>query len=266
MKRPAAWLVHTAEENSLLTTAILQIPVQAVTANADRTAEYFRRHGKPTVLAYPGIDPAKLERRMDEPSLRAKYQVAEDAPIVCMVSRLQAFKGHSDFLQAAVRVLDRFPTAIFFVVGEALFGMELEYARSLRQEARRLGIEGSVRFTGFIPDEELYGLMAASTMLVHPAKSEDFGIVIAEAQALGKPVVAYRTSGPELILEDGKTGYLVPSGDTDELVSRICKLLAEPERAQQMGQAGRQRVLERFSVQASVGVFQSVYTALANRG
>ena len=95
--------------------------------------------------------------------------------------------------------------------------------------------------------------------MVLPSKDEPFGIVLVEAMAAGKPVVATRTGGPLDIVEEGVTGLLVEAGDDKQLADAILELLGDPERAAAMGQAGRKRAEEHFDISRVVRQLYEVY-------
>ena len=93
---------------------------------------------------------------------------------------------------------------------------------------------------------------------MHPSDEEGFSNAILEAMAAGKPVVASAVGGnPEAIVE-GKTGHLVPAGDASALAEAILRLMADPERARELGLAGRTRVDERFAVHRMVAQYEAL--------
>ena len=91
---------------------------------------------------------------------------------------------------------------------------------------------------------------------------EPFGLVLVEAMAAGKPVVATAQGGPLEIVEEGITGFLVPPGDAEALAGALGKLLADEGLGRRMGEAGRQRAWERFSVERMVRELEEVYEGL----
>lgn len=169
-----------------------------------------------------------------------------DTVVIGLVGRISRWKGQHIFLAAAAEVLKKFPQAKFQIVGSAMFGEEA-YEREIRALAESLGIRGCVEFMGFRSDaQELIGQF---DVLVHASVTgEPFGQVIIEAMVVGKPVVATRGGGvPEIVIE-GVTGLLVPMGDAPAMANAICELLSDPARAEKMGNAGRERVLNHFTV------------------
>ena len=125
-----------------------------------------------------------------------------------------------------------------------------------------LGISEYVEFHQNVLIEELARLYRGASLFVLSSNEEGLGIVILEAMASGIPVVATRCGGPETAVIDGETGYLTPVGDAKALAVTIQQLFAHPELRQRMGQAGRQRVEEHFSIEAAGKVYLEKYDEL----
>lgn len=180
-----------------------------------------------------------------------------DAPAVVWCGRLQRWKGTHVFLDAAAAVRERHPEARFWVVGGTLFDKEREYADELRRQASALGLDDAVTFTGHVPDARPY--LAAADVVVHSSISpEPFGLVIAEALAEGKPIVAFDEGGPAEMIESGRSGRLVEPGSTESLAAAISDLLERPELRQRLGEAAKQRA-RHFGLEAMLRRMHLVY-------
>jgi glycosyltransferase involved in cell wall biosynthesis len=107
--------------------------------------------------------------------------------------------------------------------------------------AVELGIGGSVRFLGYVPNIELPGRLAGADLLLHPTPSESFGQVLAEAAALGVPAVASRVNAVPEVIEDGKTGLLCPTGDVAAFTRALSLLLADSPMRLELGRNARDR-------------------------
>jgi glycosyltransferase involved in cell wall biosynthesis len=260
---PEVWTTHTVEQPGWSTSAILSIPTRHVLANCPRTRDYFVSKGKPTTLVWPGVNRAVLESAAattDRAGLGAKYGIDPARRWVTVGARLQRFKGQDHFLRALAKALRSAPDIHGIVVGGSLFGQESDYQRELKSLATELGIAGRVTFTGFVPDADLAGLLAASTLVVHPAMEEDFGLTVAEAQTLGIPVVAYAAVGPAVILVPGETGWLVPVGDESGLATTLAEALDSGQRLREFGAAGRVRVEREFGAVAQARKTEAIYS------
>ncbi|MFL6307610.1 MAG: glycosyltransferase, partial [Candidatus Sulfotelmatobacter sp.] len=142
----------------------------------------------------------------------------------------------------------------------ALF-REHDYEISLHRMVQEHGLEDLVEFVGF--QNDIAAAMQSLDILVHASTvGEPFGQVIVQGMACGKPVIATNGGGVPEIVVDGKTGLLVPMNDAPAMAEAICLLLADEQRARQMGVLGHQRVVERFTIQQSVVELTKIYEEL----
>jgi glycosyltransferase involved in cell wall biosynthesis len=179
------------------------------------------------------------------------------APIVSLVGRITRWKGQHIFIQAAALVHRRIPEAKFQIVGAALFD-EKEYQAEIHALAEKLDVLGYVEFAGFRNNIPQY--MTTIDLLVHASiTGEPFGQVIIEAMAAGKPVVATNGGGVPEIVVQGQTGYLVPMADAAAMADAICNVLGDREAARRMGEDGRRRFLDQFTIAHTVEKVQKVY-------
>jgi glycosyltransferase involved in cell wall biosynthesis len=197
----------------------------------------------------------------DSAPVREEFGVPISAPLVVMVSRLQRWKGVHVFLEAAASVARQMPEAHFMVVGGALFALDQDYAAGLHDRVDRLGLAGRVRLVGHRSD--VAGFFAAADVVVHASIEPDpFPMVLLEAMAAGKPVIASGLGGPRESVENGVTGLLVPPNNPEHLARAILTLLNDPERMIRMGKAGATRVRERFSAERMVRQLEALYEGM----
>lgn len=188
------------------------------------------------------------------PSLRAELGIGRDSPLAAIVARLIPQKGHVYLLHAFRRVLGALPEARLLVVGEGYLREELE---SLAEE---LGVASKVIFTGFCGN--VSRIMDGIDLFVLSSLWEGFGLVLLEAMAASKPIVATMVSAiPEIVL-DGETGILVPPNDPELMAEGITKLLTQPTLARQMGCRGKQRLEREFSAQKMIAATEVLYDDL----
>ena len=143
------------------------------------------------------------------------------------------------------KVLQKYPDAHCVVVG-GQHEPEPDYGNYLAAQINTLGLQERIRLVGL--QRNVPEWMQAMDVIVHASNNEPFGIVIVEAMALSKPVVAAANGGPTEIITDGSNGLLTPYGDSDALASAILRYLDEPEFARRVGAAARERSLD-FSTQ-----------------
>lgn len=204
-----------------------------------------------------GIDISRFRAPGATTGLRRELGLPDGAPVVAVVSRLNRLKGIEYFLEAAALLATRFPEALFLIVGDSI---SQAYRNELQARARELGLGERISFTGFrsdVPD-----LLCEAAVSVLPSLSEGLSNVVLETMAAGVPVVATSVGGTPEMVEDGVTGLLVPPRDARALAEAIGSLLADPARGRAIGRAGRQRVAERFSLQAMVSGTEQLYERL----
>ncbi len=206
-----------------------------------------------------GID---LDRfRMDPEGgrrVRRELGIAPGVPVIGIVARFNPGKGHDVLLRAMALVAGSHPDARCVLVGDALFGGELEWKTRMRALAGDLGLGDRVVFAGWRDD--VPAVLSALDILVHPPTTPDSlpGAVL-EAMAVGRPVVAAAIGGLPEIVEEGVTGYLVPPGNAGALASTLRGLLGDPAARSTMGAAGRRRVAREFPRERFGQAMQELY-------
>jgi glycosyltransferase involved in cell wall biosynthesis len=178
--------------------------------------------------------------------------------LVGMVANLRQSKGYEYFVRAADRVCEKIPEARFLAIGE----VDESLAKSLRKLVQERGLEGHVTFLGFRPD--VPQLLQILDVFVLSSVNEGLSIATIEAMAAGRPVVVTRSGGPQEIVEDGRTGFLVPCADPNALAAKICELLRNPTFAAEMGRNARATVHSKFSVSEMVHRYEQLYERCLN--
>jgi len=180
-----------------------------------------------------------------------------DDPIVAVFSRLNRLKGIEYFLDAAARLLARFPHARFWIVGDSITPA---YREELAARAEALSLRERTAFLGFRDD--VPALLRQVSVSVLPSLSEGLSNVVLEAMAAGVPVVATAVGGTPELIRHGETGLLVPPRDAAALSAAIGSLLEDPARANALGAAARREAAQRFSLQAMVRETERLYERL----
>jgi glycosyltransferase involved in cell wall biosynthesis len=189
--------------------------------------------------------------------VRAEWGVREGEVLIGMAGRVTRWKGQSIFVQAAKLIAEQHAEAKFAAVG-GVFDTERFYMDRFRKEVRDAGLENKLTINDFRAD--MPDVFAAFDVFVLPSiLPEPFGLVVIEAMASGKPVVATAPGGPSETVVDGETGFLVPSSDASAMVQALEVLLADPQRRVSMGDAGRRRACEMFSLPRYVTEFEELY-------
>jgi glycosyltransferase involved in cell wall biosynthesis len=189
--------------------------------------------------------------------VRAEWGVREGEVLIGMAGRVTRWKGQSIFVQAAKLIAEQHAEAKFAAVG-GVFDTEKFYMDRFRKEVRDAGLENKLTINDFRAD--MPDVFAAFDIFVLPSiLPEPFGLVVIEAMASGKPVVATAPGGPSETVVDGETGFLVPPSDASAMVQALEVLLADPQRRVSMGDAGRRRACEMFSLPRYVTEFEELY-------
>ncbi|MGQ9582550.1 MAG: glycosyltransferase family 4 protein [Thermoplasmatota archaeon] len=211
-----------------------------------------------------GVDLARFEREPDGSPFRRAFGLGEEGPLVLYAGRLAVNKGLLVLAEAAALVLRVLPDARFAVVGR-----DMGAGPPLLRRLRELGIESSFTLTGHIESDDIYrSAFGACDAFVLPSEYEAFGLVLLEAMASSRPVIATRVGGvPEVLGLEGvdgsgdggalgassgpvvraPCGLMVEYGDAGALASAMLLLLGDRALRERMGAAGRERVRESFS-------------------
>lgn len=245
----------------------------AVVANCEDVRQQLIREGVPARkvrTVYNGLDLARVQPAVGKSErneiLRA-LKLPEQARFVTIMANMRAhvrepeplcYKDHPTFLRAARRVYDSVPDAAFIIAGEG------ELLDATRELARSLGIADRTFFIGRCQD--VGSVLSISDVCVLSSSSEGFSNAILEYMAAGRPVVATDVGGAREAVVHGETGYLVPSGDHEQMAGHIISLLLDQDTASSMGESGRRRVNEKFSTVKQLQSIESLYTELLGLG
>ncbi len=222
------------------------------TREEERLMRELRIELPPVTIVPPGYTP--LPPPPEDPSAFSRaYGI--DGPFLLFVGRLASNKGLLALAEAFVPLSRQDPQATLVVVGED-GGM----AAALEDRARELGITSRLRRVGHVADERL--LAAAyreARALVLPSDYEAFGLVLLEALAQGTPVVASRVGGIPEVIEDGRTGLLVPPHAPGALAEAIGRIWNDRELARRLGETGRATVVPRYRWDAVAATLEGLY-------
>jgi len=199
-----------------------------------------------------GIDPAEIPQAPVD--VRGELKLPVRCPVVASVGRLTRQKGQSFFIEAAGQVLKAHPDAHFIVIGDG------PLAGSLKRQAARLGIAAHVHFLGWRKDA--WAIVAGANVFALPSLWEGMPNALLEAMAAGVPVVGTYVAGTSEIIENDRTGLLVSPSDARVLAQAITGLLMNPERAQELGEAGREKVLRDYPVDKMVLAHHDLYEGM----
>jgi glycosyltransferase involved in cell wall biosynthesis len=233
--------------------------LDVATTPSKTAAEIVRRRGL-RVPVFPISCGVNLKRfrsdaMLDRQAMRVRYGLDPQRRLFLFVGRVDREK-RVDVLLRALALLHRADLQVA-VTGR---GAELD---SMRRLAALLGLEGSVRFTGYVPDDDLPGLMHSADVFVMPSEAELLSIATLEAMASSLPILAARAKAlPELVSE-GVNGYLFRAGDVLDAARHMAILADHPERLPQMGVASLERA-QLHSLEDALRNYEKIYERVLN--
>ena len=201
-------------------------------------------------VVHDGVNVAAIDKQPIVDA-HAAFWLPKGAPLVGNVAALAAHKGQRYLVAAAAIVVRELPDTRFLILGEG------ELRDALERQIRDLGLDRHVVLTGFRAD--VLGLVKSLDVFAMSSVTEGLGSAILEAMACSRPVVATRAGGIPEAVEDEVTGVIVPPQDEDALAAGIVRLLKDANLRRQLGEAGRRRVLDAFSVDRLVEGTAAVY-------
>jgi glycosyltransferase involved in cell wall biosynthesis len=227
--------------------------------------------GKPYIKAnharaiVPGVNTDHFHPDGDVSPIRQRLGIGPEVPLVAMLARFQYVKGHDIFQEMVKLVHAQMPEVRFAVAGENVFGVSKDetYKNTILTNGREDPVlHDSLTYLGFCDSREV---IAAADVIVCPSRFESLGMVHLESMAMERPVVSMNNGGPAEIMIDGETGYLVPPEDPAALADRVLALLRDPALRTRMGQAGRARVVEHFTVERYAEKFSQLFKTMYNQ-
>jgi glycosyltransferase involved in cell wall biosynthesis len=210
---------------------------------------------KKVVRIYNGIAPEKFSATGNG-HLRRELNCHNGEILVGTVANVRQSKGHEYLIRAAHRLSREYPQVRFLAVGD----VDSKLGAPLFRLVEELGLQDRFYFLGFRPD--VPQILNELDMFVLPSTSEGFPLVALEAMAAAKPMVVTRSGGPQEVVEDGRTGFLVSPGSAEELADGIRRLLADPDRGRRMGQEAKAKLQREFTLARMIREYEALYTRI----
>ncbi|HWZ45598.1 MAG TPA: glycosyltransferase [Candidatus Saccharimonadales bacterium] len=206
---------------------------------------------------FNGLEMAPIVAASSRQEMRRENAIPEDVPVIIAVANIRRVKGIDVMVRAAGLVCRRYPQALFLVIGRL---SEQDYCLELESSIRALGLAGNFRLLG--SREDVYSQLKMSDVFCLPSRSEGFSNALLEGMACCLPCVATDVGGNREALEDGHTGFIVPSEDWEEMGRRILALLDNRELAAAMGQRAEAVIAKRFTAEAMMTDLVDIYNGL----
>ena len=223
-----------------------------------RLTPLFKKRWEDVIEVSNGIDIEQFRPGVNGKQVRNQHNISDDDQVVLFVGALDRahhFKGVGNLLKAFSLYQNR--QAILMVVGDG------DQKSQWIKLADELGLSETTRFVGSVPHDQLPPYYAASDIVVLPSSPpESFGMVLIEAMACAKPVVASNIPGVRSVVDDGIDGLLINPRDVNDITEKIQDLLNSPQKRDEMGLKGRKKVEEKYTISITTKNLENVYLSI----
>lgn len=216
--------------------------------------------GRPAMVIPHGVDTRRYAPQADRRAAWSGTGLPGEAGIGCF-GRIRPQKGTDLFVEALIRVLPHHPGVTGVLTGYARRDFKA-FEAALRARVAEAGLTDRICFLGERSPAEMPGWFGTVSCYVAPPRLEGFGLTVLEAMASGTAVIASRTGAAADLVAEGETGFLVPPGDLEALVTAMHRVLGDPALAEEMGRRGRAKALAEHDVQGEADALVAAYRAL----
>jgi glycosyltransferase involved in cell wall biosynthesis len=234
-----------------------------ITCNKRETALLAEKYPGKRIVVHPhGVALANYRDDHRESALRA-FPELRGQPYLLVLGRIDPVKNQGWVLEQLPAIVRRHDKLHVVFAGACT---DEAYGKTLKKDARRAGVEDRVTFAGALPpgDQRLIGLLQGAAAVVVPSLSETFGLVILEAWAAQRPVLASATSGARDLIIDGCNGHLFELNEPPQLHTALDRVLGDPAHAAEISRRGFERAQE-FDTVRLAGRIRDLYTELAKK-
>lgn len=249
------WHVRDTISNRLLA-KMLSAFVHKIICISQFIAGQFPEMKNRKSLIYNGIDTTLWSPSAKTGFLHRELGLPTGTLLVGQAGQLLPWKNHPDFIRLIALAAPEFQNVHFLIIGADLFGNNEAYVKELKALIEEHKLTARISFLGH--RKNIKECMNELDMLVHLALNEPFGRVLIEAMALEKPIVAYASGGVKEIVQDSRTGFLVPPGNYTEAAAKVMMLLENEQRRRSFGLQGRKEAEERFSAKKTAARLEEI--------
>ncbi|MCW4005083.1 MAG: glycosyltransferase family 4 protein [Candidatus Bathyarchaeota archaeon] len=232
----ANFFMHRLGQNEKESAQNATLIVTISNYSKQKIVEHYGVNPEKIRLVPNGVDPKRFNPNGALSKTLCSYKTNKGRPTVLFVGRLIPRKGLTYLIQAAQQIVKEHKTVLFAIAGDG------PLKSSLNMQVQKLGLEENFAFLGDVSEEELAGVYRGADVFVLPSIQEGQGIALLEAQASGKPVVAFNVSGIAEAVRNNETGLLVEAADSEALAEAVSKLLSDTALREKMGAMGRRFV------------------------
>ena len=201
-----------------------------------------------------GIDVSRFMKSFNRNELFKAFDINPDKKVIGTIGRLSEEKGHIIFIEAAKTLLEKFPNLLFIIVGDGPLREELE------AKVLHFSIQDHFIFTGV--SDDIPKVLAIMDIFVLPSLTEGLPMVLLEAMAAKKPIIATDVGAIPRVIIDRKSGHLVKPNDTNALIEAVIFLLNNQDYSSQMAQKGYEIINNKYSAKEMTRKYMRVYEQL----
>ena len=205
-------------------------------------------------LIHNGVEISECSSETESSNIRKESGIGIDAPLIGAIGRMVWQKGFVFMIEAIPIILNTIPETMFLIVGDGPMREELHV------KSKKLGVKDKIIFTGFRSD--IKEILSAIDLLIVPSILEGFPMIILEAMAMAKPIVATNIDGITEQITDGEDGVLVLPRNPEAIAEAIIKVYNNREFTAKIGLAARKKVENEFSVEKMITETEKVYMSL----
>jgi len=229
--------------------------VDKIVAVAEYGKKYLVEHEaideRKILRIYNGIDAQKFARNHNGKAIKRDLGLQDNQLVIGIVARLDPIKNHACLIRAMKSVVGRVPQAVLLIIGDGPLRTELEGLTA------NLQLQNHIKFLGARTD--ISELLSVLDVFVLCSFSEGLSLTLIEACAAGKPIVATNVGGNPEIVGHAINGLLVPSDQPETLAGAVLEILTDKEKARRMGEMGRKKFEEEFTLDAMVKRYEDLY-------
>jgi glycosyltransferase involved in cell wall biosynthesis len=255
-RTPAVWHIREAPDfyNSNKIHKLLD-KVNLCVCVSDWVRRSFELTNEKARVVYNGVDLSAFAPGLDTGNLMAEFGISEKDVVVGLIGSISKRKGSDIFARAAQIVSKNGKDIRFVIVGDFIPG---EFFRlGFNKLLKKLNLGCALILTG--PRKDAAKIMSSMDMIVNCSLSEPSGRTIIEGMALEKPIIGSSVGGIPEVIDDGKTGILIPPNDPASLAAAVMKLAADPALRRSMGTAGREKARKLFTIENHVKEIEKIY-------
>jgi L-malate glycosyltransferase len=223
----------------------------------DYTIRQDRVDPRKVITIRNGVDTWQMPSTSANGHHRLQYGIENASHVVVDITNIREVKGIDTLMRCALRVRREFPRVLFVVAGKVL---EPGHFAELNAQLSRLELAANFRFLGSVVP--VVPLLRSSNVFCHLSRSDGLSNALLEAMACGLPCVVTCAGGNPEIIDEGRSGFVVPIDDADLAADRIIALLRDADCARRLGQRGREIVEEKFTAERMVQSFVELYDRL----